>query len=147
MELQEGEELVMDEEAYLIYHQATLGPPCLSFDLIPDDQGWDRPTGPGPVSLYGVAGSQASKAHSNAILTFKMHNLHPIKKKRKEEKEDDDSEDEESDDEEDGPEKEPKMKVAGIQHNGCIMKVHRLAQLLQVAKESLCVGNAVIANP
>ena len=55
-----------------------------------------------------------------------MHNLHPIrKKKRKDEKdEDEDSEDSESDDdEEEGPEREPKLKVAGIQHNGCINRL------------------------
>ena len=55
-----------------------------------------------------------AQAHTNAILTFKMHNLHPIRKKRKEEKDEDDSDEEESedeDDEEDGPEREPKLKV------------------------------------
>ena len=29
----------MDEQAYIVYHQASLGPPCLSFDIIPDELG------------------------------------------------------------------------------------------------------------
>lgn len=37
--IEDGEELVMDEGAYLVYHQANLGQACLSFDVIPDDLG------------------------------------------------------------------------------------------------------------
>ena len=35
-ELGEGEELGYDSGAYIVYHQASLGPPCLSFDVIPE---------------------------------------------------------------------------------------------------------------
>ena len=30
VKLEEGEELEIDEQAYVVYHQASLGPPCLS---------------------------------------------------------------------------------------------------------------------
>merc|ERR1712110_354627 len=59
-ELEEGEELVMDDQAYTIYHQASLGPPCLSFDIIPDHLGNDRADS-FPMTIYGVAGTQATK--------------------------------------------------------------------------------------
>ena len=36
VKLEEGEELEIDEQAYVVYHQASLGPPCLSFDLLPE---------------------------------------------------------------------------------------------------------------
>ena len=29
------DELEYDEESYIVYRQASLGPPCLSFDIIP----------------------------------------------------------------------------------------------------------------
>merc|ERR1712218_630791 len=59
-EIEEGEELVMDDQAYTIYHQASLGPPCLSFDIIPDHLGNDRADSY-PLTMYGVAGTQATK--------------------------------------------------------------------------------------
>lgn len=116
--LQEGEELVMDEQAYLVYHQANLGPPCLSLDIIPDELGNDRTNY--PLTLYGVAGSQTEKSTANSIIVFKMHNLHEIKRKVKSEE----SDDEESDEEDDDPDKKPKLKVSGIKHDaGCINRL------------------------
>ena len=84
--MEEGEELVMDEGAYVVYHQANLGAPCLSFDVIPDDQGSAAERASNfPATLYGVAGSQANKMANNNILVFKMHNLHPLKKQKENE--------------------------------------------------------------
>merc|ERR1719479_643247 len=104
----------MDDQAYLVYHQATLGPPCLTLDVIPDELGNDRSGY--PLTVYGVAGTQTQKSTSNSIIVFKMHNLHENKRRSKKSEEDSDGEDSEEEDEND-PEKKPKLKVAGIKHS------------------------------
>lgn len=61
--LETGEELVCDESAYTMLHQARTGAPCLSFDIIQDNLGSVRETF--PMTSYIVAGTQAAKAHVN----------------------------------------------------------------------------------
>lgn len=61
--LEDGEELVCDESAYVMLHQARTGAPCLSFDIVRDQLGDKRESF--PMSCYVVAGTQAAKAHVN----------------------------------------------------------------------------------
>jgi ribosome assembly protein RRB1 len=57
--LDEGEELICDQSAYVMLHQAQTGAPCLSFDVIRDSLGDNRETY--PLTAYIVAGTQASQ--------------------------------------------------------------------------------------
>lgn len=61
--LEADEELVCDESAYVMLHQARTGAPCLSFDIVRDQLGENREAF--PMSCYIVAGTQAAKAHVN----------------------------------------------------------------------------------
>lgn len=61
--LEADEELVCDESAYVMLHQARTGAPCLSFDIVRDQLGENRDAY--PLSCYIVAGTQAAKAHVN----------------------------------------------------------------------------------
>lgn len=62
-ELDKDEELVCDESAYILLHQAHTGAPCLSFDVVEDKLGNNRETF--PLTSYIVAGTQAARAHVN----------------------------------------------------------------------------------
>lgn len=64
--LNEGEELIYDESAYVMLHQAHTGAPCLSFDVIADNMGNSRTTF--PMTGYIVAGTQAAKTHANRYI-------------------------------------------------------------------------------
>jgi len=107
VKLEEGEELEIDEQAYVVYHQASLGPPCLSFDLLPELSQPDF-----PLSITAVAGTQANKVTANSIIVFRMSNMHSVKPV-----EDDEEEEEEKEEE------KPVMRMAGIRHSGCVNRV------------------------
>lgn len=113
--LEAGEELVCDESAYVMLHQARTGAPCLSFDIIPDGLGANRESF--PMTAYIVAGTQAAKAHVNNVIVMKMSNLLATQKD-----EDDESD---SDEEENSLAKQSKpfMDCALIKHPGCVNRV------------------------
>lgn len=117
--LQDDEELVCDESAYIMLHSASTGAPCLSFDVVKDKLGVRETF---PMSTLLVCGTQAAASHINNVIVMKMSNLHRTTK----EKEDSDLESDISDDEndeEEPEEKKPKMSCALINHVGCVNRI------------------------
>jgi len=108
--LEEGEELVRDTSAYVLYHEFQTGSPCLSFDIIKDDH--DRSTSPYPATAYIVAGTM-SRQKKDHLIVLKLSNM----VESKEENEEDDEE------QETDPAKQPNLTAAMIRHNGCINRV------------------------
>jgi len=106
--LEDGQTLEVDENAYIVYHQCSLGPPCLSFDIIQDQAKEDY-----PLSVTCVAGSQAAKVTANSLIVFRMSNLNCVRPI---------DEDEDSDIDEPAEEK-PILKMAGIKHAGAVNRV------------------------
>lgn len=126
--LEDGEELVCDPSAYIMYHQAQTSSPCLSFDILHDSLGDNRETF--PLSAYLVAGTQAPKSHVNHIIVMKLSNLY---KTNTDDKEEDNDESEEEDED-----KHPKMHGALIKHQGCVnrirVRIPSFSELLGVLK-------------
>ncbi|KAM4579941.1 glutamate-rich WD repeat-containing protein 1 [Odontesthes bonariensis] len=126
--LQPGEELEMDRSAYRMYHECQTGAPCLSFDVLKDEEGESRSLF--PLSMLLCAGTQAETALKNRLLVMRMHNLHGTEKEKEEEEEE--SADEESDEDEEDQDKKPQMELAMMPHYGGINRV-RVTQCGQLS--------------
>ncbi|XP_013381956.1 glutamate-rich WD repeat-containing protein 1 [Lingula anatina] len=113
-QLDDGEELVHDESAYVMYHQAHTGAPCLSFDILQDSLGDSREDF--PMTAYIVCGTQAERSHANHVIVMKMSNLH---KTNKDEEDNDAGSESDSEDEDEKPE----LEAAMIKHNGGVNRV------------------------
>ncbi|EWM28971.1 glutamate-rich wd repeat containing 1 [Nannochloropsis gaditana] len=98
-ELKEGEELVYDPSAYLMYHRLTPEWPCLSFDILQDTLGGGRTRF--PITMYAACGTQADVAGKNKLTVMKLTNMTKTYRRGGQES---DSEEEEEDEEEEGME-------------------------------------------
>ncbi|XP_057367599.1 glutamate-rich WD repeat-containing protein 1-like [Daphnia carinata] len=110
--LEEGEELVCDENAYLMFHQANTGAPCLSFDIIPDGLGAERTDF--PHTAYLLSGTQASTEFTNRLIVMKMSNMQKTQPE---------SDSEDSDEEDDETMMKPDLECAIIHHQGSVNRV------------------------
>lgn len=112
-----------DKSAYVLYHTAQTGYPCLSFDIICDDDGsGEERITRDKQSLYLVAGTQAPRAQLNAIHLLFFDKLTKFKRKQKNEEEDDDDDEEDSDssdsdsDDDENPANQPTLRSVDIPH-------------------------------
>jgi ribosome assembly protein RRB1 len=76
--LGKDEILEADESVYVMRHTMNTDWPCLSFDVLRDDDGDQRQRF--PASAYIVAGTQADAATKNQLTVFKMTQLHKTQK-------------------------------------------------------------------
>jgi ribosome assembly protein RRB1 len=76
--LGKDEVLEADESVYVMRHTMSTNWPCLSFDVLRDDEGDQRQRF--PASAYIVAGTQADAAKNNKLTVFKMTQLHKTQK-------------------------------------------------------------------
>jgi len=124
--LKPGEVLEHDPSAYILLHRAEMNAPCLSFDILRDDDGKDRSDF--PASCFVVCGTQSGgKKREDKVMVLKMSNLtKTLKEKKKKEKteEDDESESDSSDeDDSDDEDEDPIMKSAMINQMGACNRI------------------------
>jgi len=107
--IEEGEELTFDKSAYVMYHAAATGAPCLSFDIVVDESSQTQRQF--PLNCDIVCGTQAH-GKPNLLLLMKMMNLTKIE-------EDSDSEDSFIEDDE----KEPVLYTLSFKHTGDVNRI------------------------
>ena len=76
--LGKDEILEADDSVYVMRHSMNVNWPCLSFDILKDNLGYERQRY--PATAYLVAGTQADVAKNNEVLVYKLSSLHRTQK-------------------------------------------------------------------
>ncbi|KAI9905958.1 hypothetical protein PsorP6_014386 [Peronosclerospora sorghi] len=118
--LQDDEVLDYDSSAYDMYYAMTAEWPSLSIDVVRDTLGFVRSRF--PMTIYMVAGSQATNPDSNQITVMKLSELH-----KTERNDESDSEDEESQDENE-TEGDPVLESRSVPHLGGVNRIRCMPQ-------------------
>ncbi|CAD5124881.1 DgyrCDS13134 [Dimorphilus gyrociliatus] len=117
--MEEGEELVYDKSAYILYHRAQTGSPCLSFDILCAD-GDSSNVEEFPLSMYMVCGTQSEKVGQNKVIVCKMSKINKNKQVDSDEESDSDSDDDDDDEEN---EENPEMETVFMKHLGTVNRI------------------------
>ncbi|CAH0514489.1 unnamed protein product [Peronospora belbahrii] len=118
--LEDDEVLDYDSSAYDMYYAMTAEWPSLSIDVVRDDLGAVRSRF--PMTMFMVAGTQATNTDDNQITVMKMSELHKTKRKDDLESEGEDSEDE------DETEGDPVLESRSIPHPGGVNRIRCMPQ-------------------
>ena len=90
-----------DKSAYVLYHSAQTGFPCLSFDVVPDDDGsGEERLARDKLSLLVATGTQAPRANQNAVHLLRFSELRKFRVKESNQESDSDEDDSDSEEEE-----------------------------------------------
>ncbi|KAI9509533.1 glutamate-rich WD repeat-containing protein [Russula earlei] len=127
--LGKDEVLEADESVYVMRHTMNANWPCLSFDVLRDDEGDQRQRF--PAIAYIVAGTQADNAKNNRLTVFKMTQLHKTQKDRGENDESD-QDDGDDDDDDDNLDEDAVLEYRSVPHFGGVNRVR--AQPLPTGK-------------
>ncbi|KAH9964218.1 glutamate-rich WD repeat-containing protein [Russula dissimulans] len=127
--LGKDEILEADESVYVMRHTMSANWPCLSFDILRDDEGDQRQRF--PASAYIVAGTQADAAKNNKLTVFKMTQLHKTQKDR-ESDDDDDGDDDDDDGGDNNLDEDAVLEYRSVPHFGGVNRVR--AQPLPAGK-------------
>ncbi|KAH9965105.1 WD40-repeat-containing domain protein [Lactifluus volemus] len=114
--LGKDEVLEPDDSVYIMRHTMNTDWPCLSFDVLRDDEGDQRQRFPARACI--VSGTQADTAKNNKLTVFKMTQLHKTQK----DGESDDSDNDEDDDE-DNLDEDPVLEYRSVPHFGGVNRV------------------------
>ena len=72
--LAKDEVLEADDSVYIMRHTMNVNWPCLSFDVLRDNLGFERQRY--PTTAYIVTGTQADVAKNNQVLVCRLSSLH-----------------------------------------------------------------------
>ncbi|PPQ71120.1 hypothetical protein CVT24_009856 [Panaeolus cyanescens] len=114
--LGEDEVLEADDSVYIMRHPMNVTWPCLSFDVLRDNQGDERQRF--PATAYIVTGTQADTAKNNEVMVLKMSSLHKTQKDGN-----DSDSDNDNDDDDDALDEDAILEHRSIPHVGGVNRI------------------------